>query len=329
MAYFAQIDENNRVKQVIVVDDDVLIDSKGNTNEQLGVDYCINLLGGKWVQTFIENNAKRKYAGIGQLYDPITDNFYMYFENVEVNDLEQPYYGLFYNTVNDSVSSMSLFSLSGNFVKFTTDYFLAQTESECMVKAYQVGLQRYEDLNKKQSVYINLPNEKSYALTYRNGSSMITKLIVETFYPDLSGRVSLSARNRNLLNESVQPQGTPYAIVRDPIDRFISSYALGTGNLPGFLSVDKFIDWLVKQDQGTVNLHFRPQTIIIGDYPNIQYYDFAKDLERLASDLGLPTPIPIFNKTDTNKKPVLTEEQIAKLESYYAADIELYNSISN
>ena len=54
--YFAQLDENNIVTQVIVAD-------------QLFVDS----IGGTWAETFMDSD--KKYAGIGDTYDATRDAF--------------------------------------------------------------------------------------------------------------------------------------------------------------------------------------------------------------------------------------------------------------
>jgi hypothetical protein len=54
--YFAQLDENNIVTQVIVADQS-FVDS----------------IGGTWVETFMDST--KKYAGIGDTYDATRDAF--------------------------------------------------------------------------------------------------------------------------------------------------------------------------------------------------------------------------------------------------------------
>jgi len=63
MNYFAQI-INNIVIEVIAVNSDVTD----------GPQFCHDLLGGEWVQTYMDN-ADKTYAGIGYTYDPATQNF--------------------------------------------------------------------------------------------------------------------------------------------------------------------------------------------------------------------------------------------------------------
>lgn len=75
MAHFAELDGNNVVKQVIVVSNNELLDESGNEVEQKGIDFCHNLLGGRWVQTSYNANFRKNYAGVGFVYDEIRDAF--------------------------------------------------------------------------------------------------------------------------------------------------------------------------------------------------------------------------------------------------------------
>ena len=76
MAHFAELDENNVVKQVIVVHNNELLDENGAESEQKGIDFCVNLFGGTWVQTSYNKNFRKNYAAIGHIYDPVADHFY-------------------------------------------------------------------------------------------------------------------------------------------------------------------------------------------------------------------------------------------------------------
>jgi hypothetical protein len=75
MAHFAELDESNIVKQVIVVHNNELLDDNNNESEQKGIDFCVNLLGGTWIQTSYNGTIRKNYAGIGYLYDPIRNAF--------------------------------------------------------------------------------------------------------------------------------------------------------------------------------------------------------------------------------------------------------------
>ena len=63
MAYYARI-VNDTVTDVIVVSDDIAD----------GAQFAHDLLGGEWVETFI-NTAGKTYAGIGYTYDAVNENF--------------------------------------------------------------------------------------------------------------------------------------------------------------------------------------------------------------------------------------------------------------
>ena len=76
MAHFAELDENNTVKQVIVVHNNELLDENDVEQEQKGVDFCVAHYGGTWVQTSYNGNFRKNYAGIGFVYDPVLDAFY-------------------------------------------------------------------------------------------------------------------------------------------------------------------------------------------------------------------------------------------------------------
>lgn len=75
MAHFAQLDDNNIVINVIVVSNQQLIGEDGLEHEYLGVKYCEELLGGRWVQTSYNDRIRKNYAGIGFAYDASRDAF--------------------------------------------------------------------------------------------------------------------------------------------------------------------------------------------------------------------------------------------------------------
>ena len=75
MAHFAQLNEENLVTQVIVVANEDTADQDGVENEAIGIEFCTNLLGGRWVQTSYNANIRKNYAGIGYKYDATLDAF--------------------------------------------------------------------------------------------------------------------------------------------------------------------------------------------------------------------------------------------------------------
>jgi len=75
MAHFAELDESNIVKQVIVVhNNELLVD--GVESETKGIEFCQSLFGGNWVQTSYNGTIRKNYAGVGYTYDPIADHFF-------------------------------------------------------------------------------------------------------------------------------------------------------------------------------------------------------------------------------------------------------------
>ena len=74
MAHFAKL-ENNIVTKVIVVSNQDILDENGQENEQKGIDFCSNLLGGTWIQTSYNGRIRKNYAGIGYTYDETLDAF--------------------------------------------------------------------------------------------------------------------------------------------------------------------------------------------------------------------------------------------------------------
>ena len=75
MAHFCQLNEENLVTQVIVVANQDTADKDGVENEAIGIEFCTNLLGGRWVQTSYNANIRKNYAGIGYKYDATLDAF--------------------------------------------------------------------------------------------------------------------------------------------------------------------------------------------------------------------------------------------------------------
>jgi hypothetical protein len=77
MAHFAQLDENNKVINIIVVNNEELIDDENNESEKKGIAFCQTLFGSntKWIQTSYNNNIRKSYAQIGGFYDKTLNIF--------------------------------------------------------------------------------------------------------------------------------------------------------------------------------------------------------------------------------------------------------------
>ena len=79
MAHFAEIDSNNKVLRVLVACNQDIANNGGEQSEQAAEHFktvCpLSPQGVKWVQTSYNNNFRKKYAAIGDTYDPINNKF--------------------------------------------------------------------------------------------------------------------------------------------------------------------------------------------------------------------------------------------------------------
>jgi len=76
MAHFAKIGLNNKVIEVQVISNEVLKDSNGVEQENLGIDFLTKLTGWAiWKQTSYNINFRKNYAGVGSIYDEDKDAF--------------------------------------------------------------------------------------------------------------------------------------------------------------------------------------------------------------------------------------------------------------
>lgn len=74
MAYFARINEQNIVEEILAVSNDVVADPA--PNDSAGQTFLESLgLAGTWIQTSYNGNIRKNYAGIGYSYDATRDAF--------------------------------------------------------------------------------------------------------------------------------------------------------------------------------------------------------------------------------------------------------------
>jgi len=72
MAHFAELDDNNIVKRVVVVGNDCVPSDEHVDGET----WCVNFFGGgTWKQTSYNNNFRKQYAGVGYNYDSVKNKF--------------------------------------------------------------------------------------------------------------------------------------------------------------------------------------------------------------------------------------------------------------
>ena len=79
MAHFAELDDNNVVKRVIVVGNDVTTAAGPLGENDMHVDgetWCVNFFkGGTWKQTSYNHNFRKQYCGKGYTFDSAKDKF--------------------------------------------------------------------------------------------------------------------------------------------------------------------------------------------------------------------------------------------------------------
>lgn len=77
MAHFAELNQENEVLRVIVVGNEDTSDANGVEDETIGIAFCKKLFGANtiWKQTSYNNKIRKRYAGIGYIYDEQLDAF--------------------------------------------------------------------------------------------------------------------------------------------------------------------------------------------------------------------------------------------------------------
>jgi hypothetical protein len=76
MAHFAQVDEYNIVRNVIVIDNSDCGGGDYPDSEPIGQAFIASIgIDGDWLQTSYNNNFRGQYAGQGMTYDPTLDEF--------------------------------------------------------------------------------------------------------------------------------------------------------------------------------------------------------------------------------------------------------------
>jgi hypothetical protein len=84
MAHFARIDSDNKVQEIIVVNNGVLVDENGDEQEALGQAFIASIgLAGTWLQCSYNGNSRGAYPGHGFTYDPVADVFFLPVEVID------------------------------------------------------------------------------------------------------------------------------------------------------------------------------------------------------------------------------------------------------
>lgn len=172
------------------------------------------------------------------------------------------------------------------------------------------------------------------------GSTTIFRAVLETYHPDrvpitLGADISNSPDNggRGRVDRTDNPTAPVLLPVRDPIERFRSACSQSR--------IDDVDVLLTHLEEGTGEIgpkktpiiesyHFRPQVDYRNSNQPMKLYKFPEHIDDLATEAGLPTPMPTVNDSISNNppKPDLTPAQLTRVESIYAEDILLFNSIT-
>ena len=76
MAHFARINSENKVQEVIVVNNGVLTDENGEESEAFGQAFIASLgMDGTWLQCSYNSSVRGVFPGFGFSYDPELDVF--------------------------------------------------------------------------------------------------------------------------------------------------------------------------------------------------------------------------------------------------------------
>lgn len=151
------------------------------------------------------------------------------------------------------------------------------------------------------------------AQNHKAASSSLAAAICAAYYPILLEQTNgMPMMCRFIAPRVAQPNKLVRMLVRDPVERFQSACARLN------MSIDAALD-----DMNDV--HFTPQIEYTKHGQETVYYRFPDGLEKLCEDAGLDNP-PHLN-THTREKPVPTTEQLARIEVYYAQDLELFGRL--
>ena len=161
-------------------------------------------------------------------------------------------------------------------------------------------------------------NSKALALVTRSGSHALMSLMLPANHEQRKpSNGDLWHPIMNLQGHDLR-NGLPEVeqicvMVRDPIERFISSMARRK------LTFDQAIE--VKNE----DVHFWSieSMGLIND--KCSYFSFPQEIDLCAETLGLKTPVPRLN--EEKDKPSLSNVEIETLKKNYQADIELYNKL--
>lgn len=177
----------------------------------------------------------------------------------------------------------------------------------------------------------------SIALNPKVGSSSISIAVLETFHPDLYGKIVNGWYPEGITMETMQwhglcpgsrkPTHPVVLMVREPVDRFLSGVAYMQLDLAE--AVDSLVngtDIQIRRRAMPIqrNIHFRPQVDF--GWGDTHLFRFPEHINQFVSFVGL-NGFPVRNTTP-NPKPTPSAQQLESIRQAYAADIDLYDEVT-
>jgi hypothetical protein len=190
-------------------------------------------------------------------------------------------------------------------------------------------------MNNKKDYY--KVGDKAVAMNYKVASSSLAVACLKAESPDLYASLHTEHGDGNgtaypegksfetimphPFTEKIKVQDSEavYLVVREPIEKFRSACRMSK------IAPNKALDKLIGDD--LLDPHFQLQSRFVKTKKPVHLYKL-EDVEQMAEDLGLETPLPTRNQGSEEEKPELTPEELRKVKKYYRDDIELYNSIT-
>jgi hypothetical protein len=155
-------------------------------------------------------------------------------------------------------------------------------------------------------------------------------LIVNGHYPE--GKTADNSMWQGFVKRERYPSKPILAMIRNPLERFRSAMAQFhttdvNAVIDSLINGSKFVSGAARgrEINARTNAHFKPQILWVD--ANTKLYKFPDHINEAAVEIGFTLPLPQINKA-TFTKPTLDEQQTEILESYYAEDIVLFNSIT-
>lgn len=175
-----------------------------------------------------------------------------------------------------------------------------------------------------------MANQRLYTLT----AASIPSKFVWIQVAKTGTRSVISVLRKNIstfdLEESYREQLPPakyadhfkFTFVRNPYDRLISGWMDKIVNgAPGggvrdeklrerLRDLDVFVDWLTDHDPADLNIHFRPQTLLVPEEVDFvgRTESLTQDLRLVLSHIGLPKGISIPHRNKSGSDPVLLRD---------------------